>query len=128
MTKTEKIPNNNYFQIAELVGYSIYNEKYSTWKGRILWIEDIYICVPYRKFGLGGAIVRKLASIASKDTMDRIEWSVFRWNHNAVSFYQSVGAFDLTKAEDWLLYRFNEDKYREYLARPFKQADTIKIL
>ena len=63
-------------------------------------IEDIYVCPSYRDFGLGGAIFRKLAMIAAKDKKDRIEWDVLKWNQKAISFYQSIGAFDLTVSED----------------------------
>ena len=66
--------------------------------------------------------------IAAKDKMDPIEWDVLKWNQKAISFYQSLGAFDLTLSEDWLLYRFSQDKYREFLERPFKRVDIIKIL
>lgn len=112
----------------DIVGYSIFNEKYSTWKGRILWIEDIFITEPYRHLGLGGALLRKLSSIAAKSTMDRIEWCVNRDNTKAITFYEAAGAFDLTAAEDWLLYRFEAAKYRQYLDKPFSRANSIKIL
>lgn len=112
----------------DIVGYSIFNEKYSTWKGLILWIEDIFITEPYRHLGLGGALLRKLSSIAAKSTMDRIEWCCKGDNTNAIAFYKAAGAFDLTAAEDWLLYRFESTKFRQYLDRPFPLADSIKIL
>ena len=94
----------------------------------MLWVEDIFIEEPYRKFGLGAALMRKFATIAAKLSLDRIEWCCLSHNHDAVGFYESVGAFDLTAAEDWMLYRFNADQYRQYLARPWKRSGTIKIL
>lgn len=60
--------------------------------------------------------------------MDRIEWCCNRQNSNAIAFYEAAGAFDLTAAEDWLLYRFENDKFKQYLDRPFLLADKIKIL
>lgn len=60
--------------------------------------------------------------------MDRVEWTVHRDNANAIAFYEAAGAFDLTAAEDWLLYRFEAPKFKQYLDRPFPLADKIKIL
>lgn len=99
------------------VGYSIYNEVYSSFTGAYLWIEDIFVAEDYRRFGLAKAIVRKLAAYAKDKQLDRIEWNVLGWNQLAIGFYKSIGAQDVSEDKNLSLFRLTEEKYRQFLSR-----------
>jgi len=103
---------------SNIIGYCIYNESYSNFRGRALWIEDIYIQDEHRSRGLAGGIVRKLATYAQREQMAHIEWSVLAWNQLAIGFYNKLGAINRTQSEGWTLYRWTQQQYSDYLSRP----------
>ena len=112
----------------ETVGYSIYNDIYCTFRGRLLWIEDIFVAEKYRKFGLAGAIIRKLATFAEREKIDHIDWNVLAWNQLAIGFYHSIGAVNVSDGYDGLnLFRLTEEKYKQLLEKPFVKSDSITI-
>ncbi len=120
---------------VKTVGYSIYNEVYCSFAGAHLWIEDIFVEEQYRKFGLAGAIVRKLAAYADAHSMDRIEWNVLGWNQLAIGFYKSIGAVDLStngrsegRKEGLSLFRLTEEKYKAYLDRREEQSANGPVI
>lgn len=41
--------------------------------------------------------------------MTRLEWNVLDWNTNAISFYEQMGATNLSAAEGWLKFRLRRD-------------------
>lgn len=111
----EKVENKH------IIAFSIFVEKYSTWKGRFLWIEDLYVTNAYRRHGIGEAMVRKLAKRAKEAAMPRIEWNVLAWNQLAIDFYKKkLGAIDLTESEQWHVFRFSRPIYEQFLVSEFK--------
>ncbi|XP_030655351.1 diamine acetyltransferase 2 isoform X1 [Nomascus leucogenys] len=46
-----------------VVGYGIYCFIYSTWKGRTIYLEDIYVMPEYRGQGIGSKIIKKVAEV-----------------------------------------------------------------
>jgi GNAT superfamily N-acetyltransferase len=93
--------------IAELegvaAGFALFFHNYSTWKGRRgLYLEDLFVSVPYRGKGIGKALLVELAKLAVERKCGRMEWAVLDWNTPAIEFYQSLGAKPLS---DWTLFR-----------------------
>ncbi|GAB4397723.1 MAG: GNAT family N-acetyltransferase [Microscillaceae bacterium] len=79
-------------EAGELVGLALYFYRYSTWKGKLLYLEDFYIRPHFRRRGLGQAFFRALAQIAHREQCARIFWQVLDWNTEAQAFYQKMGA------------------------------------
>jgi len=76
----------------EVVGIALYYTKYSTWKGRCIYLEDIVIKASERQKGIGSLLLLKLKEIAEKEGVKRLEWQVLEWNESAISFYKKYGA------------------------------------
>lgn len=88
---------------GEPVGYALYFQTYSTFLTRRgLWLEDIYVKTAARGKGIGEALLRCVANIATERGCARFEWSVLDWNHKAIDFYQRLGA---TVMPDWRIAR-----------------------
>lgn len=111
----------------QMIGFSIYTWKYSTWKGRILWIDYMYIQENYRNIESYHGLMRSLATKAAETDMDRIQWDGEPPDSMVKDFYQSIGVIDLTNDEQWLVYQFEAEQYRKYLAKPFTRTESIKI-
>ena len=83
--------NNNNHQ-KQIVGMAITYYRYSTWKGRVLYLEDLYILPEYRRFGLGEQFFALLLEKAKQDKCQRVSWQVLDWNEPAINFYKKLGA------------------------------------
>lgn len=63
-----------------------------------LWIEDLFVRETHRRYGIGRALLTRIASIAAERGYGRVEWAVLEWNEPALGFYRALGARPLS---DW---------------------------
>lgn len=77
---------------GKCVGFALYFFRYSTWKGRSLYLEDLYVRPEARGNKLGLKVMHYLADIARRTSCGRFEWQVLDWNEPSIKFYQSLGA------------------------------------
>ncbi len=80
-------------------GFALYFPIYSTWAGRSLYLEDLFVEPEYRGRGIGKALLTRVASIAVEQGYVRLDWSVLRWNTPAIGFYESLGAYPMSEWE-----------------------------
>jgi GNAT superfamily N-acetyltransferase len=76
----------------EIIGFALYYNSYSTWKGKCLYLEDLYVQEARRKHGVGALLFEKIISIADYQKVRRLEWLVLDWNQPAIQFYKKYGA------------------------------------
>ena len=77
---------------GSIVGISLYYIRYSTWKGRRLYLEDLIVHKPYRGFGLGKLLLDKTIEFGKEQGYSGMMWQVLDWNEPAIGFYQKYGA------------------------------------
>jgi GNAT superfamily N-acetyltransferase len=78
---------------GRLVGYAAYFFAYSTFLARSsLYIEDVFVEEEARGHGIGSALMRRLAAVASERGCGRLDWAVLDWNVGAQEFYRKLGA------------------------------------
>lgn len=77
---------------SRIVGIAVYYEKYSTWKGRCLYLEDIIVTTNFRGHGIGKDLFKAVADVAKKRNHGRMEWQVLEWNTPAIEFYKGFNA------------------------------------
>jgi GNAT superfamily N-acetyltransferase len=82
------------FFVAEkhekIIGIALYYYKYSTWKGKCLFLEDIIVTENERKNGFGKQLFEAVVQVAKKEKVKRMEWQVLEWNEPAIKFYQKT--------------------------------------
>uniref|UniRef100_A0A8C6SEL9 Spermidine/spermine N1-acetyltransferase family member 2b n=1 Tax=Neogobius melanostomus TaxID=47308 RepID=A0A8C6SEL9_9GOBI len=86
-----------------VVGYGLYYYTYSTWKGRSVYLEDLYVMPEFRGNGIGKGLMCKVAKVKCV----RLQLAVLDWNSPARDFYAAKGAQDLTDSEGWHFIRFD---------------------
>ncbi|XP_017650511.1 diamine acetyltransferase 2 isoform X2 [Nannospalax galili] len=59
----EILPGPGELQGPHVVGFGLYYFVYSTWKGRNVYLEDIYVMPKYRGQGIGTQIIIKVAKV-----------------------------------------------------------------
>lgn len=76
----------------EVVGFALYYQSYSTWKGRCLYLEDFYIQPEFRRGGIGSRLFHEVVETAKKWGVKRMDWQVLDWNEPAIEFYKKQQA------------------------------------
>lgn len=72
------------------VGMALFYNRYSTWKGKSLYLEDLFVLPDYRGHGLGMLAMKWLANFAVKTNCKRFEWQVLDWNEPYIKFYKTI--------------------------------------
>ena len=71
---------------------ALYYIKYSTWKGKCLFLEDLIVSKTYRRLGVGSKLFEAIIKTAKTTHMKRIMWQVLDWNQPAIKFYKKYNA------------------------------------
>jgi GNAT superfamily N-acetyltransferase len=73
-------------------GYALFFGYYSTWAGRGLFLEDLFVREQFRGRGIGKALLASVARIAVQENCYGVQWEVLDWNEKAIELYKSLGA------------------------------------
>jgi GNAT superfamily N-acetyltransferase len=76
---------------SEIVGMALYYFRYSTWKGKRLFLEDLIVTKSYRGKGLGELLLTKIIAEAKNTNCTGAMWQVLDWNEPAINFYNKFG-------------------------------------
>lgn len=79
-------------QLGEVIGMALFYNRFSTWKGLTIHLEDLIVKEEHRKKGVGKALFEELIGHAKTENINRLEWVVLDWNTDAIKFYESYGA------------------------------------
>jgi len=77
---------------SNVIGFALYYFRYSTWKGKCLYLEDFYIQPSFRNMGIGGKLFDEVLYFAKSEGCHLLTWQVLDWNKNAIRFYKEKGA------------------------------------
>lgn len=84
------------FFVAEIegvvIGIALHYIRYSTWKGRMLYLEDIVVKENLRGNGIGKLLFEKCLQLASREKYAGMVWQVLDWNEPALNFYKKYAA------------------------------------
>lgn len=75
-------------QTNAIIGFALYYFSYSTWKGKCLYLEDLYVQEIHRKFGIGQVLFDMVVGVAKANKVTRMDWQVLNWNVSAIEFYK----------------------------------------
>ncbi len=75
-----------------ILGIALCYERYSTWKGRCLYLEDIVVTEAARGQGIGERLFRTCVEHGVKENYRCMRWQVLDWNSGAIRFYEKFGA------------------------------------
>lgn len=75
-----------------IAGMSLYYFRYSTWKGKRLYLEDIIVKEQYRGKGYGKLLFDITVKEANERDCSGMMWQVLDWNTPAIEFYKKYNA------------------------------------
>lgn len=99
---------------TKIVGIALVYTRFSTWKGRVLHLEDLIVSEVMRGQGIGSALLDQVVRFADELKVKRISWEVLDWNTPAIEFYEAKGA-DVKR--DWDVVHLNEKGIKNYLSK-----------
>lgn len=83
----------------EVVGMSFYYIRYSTWKGKSLYLEDLVVKEEYRGQKVGKLLFEETIKAAKEMGAKIMTWQVLDWNEPAINFYKK---YDAELDEEWI--------------------------
>jgi GNAT superfamily N-acetyltransferase len=101
-------------QKEEIIGLSLYYWRYSTWKGKRLYLEDIIVTEQQRGKGAGKLLFDRTMGKALEDNCTGMMWQVLEWNEAAINFYKKYGS---KLDAEWVNCNLEADQIRELLKR-----------
>ncbi|GAB2478120.1 GNAT family N-acetyltransferase [Algoriphagus taiwanensis] len=78
---------------GEIIGIAIYYFRYSTWKGKRLYLEDIVVTESERGNGAGKMLFDRVMAQSLEEGCTGMMWQVLDWNEPAINFYKKYGAY-----------------------------------
>lgn len=99
-----------------IIGMALFYERYSTWKGKAIHLEDLMVAKEKRGIGAGKALYRAVMKYAYDNNYKRVAWEVLDWNTGAVNFYKNTGA---TVYDQWRVCHMNEQNLKSFINENF---------
>jgi predicted N-acetyltransferase YhbS len=99
-------------QEQNIIGIALFYERFSTWKGRAIHLEDLIVTKSKQKIGAGKALYKAVLKHANDHNFNRVAWEVIDWNTNAIDFYKSTGA---TYLNDWSVVQMNKENLAKFI-------------
>lgn len=96
---------------GDLIGLALFYTAYSTWKGRMLYLEDLVVTKAARRGGLGRLLFDAVVAEARATGAVRLKWQVLNSNKPALAFYHKLGA---TIEGEWLNGNLDADQLAQY--------------
>ena len=77
---------------GEVAGMALYYIKYSTWKGKCVFLEDLIVSEKFRGKKIGEKLFEAVIRVSKELKVKRMEWQVLNWNEPAINFYKKFNA------------------------------------
>ena len=97
---------------GEIIGMALYFFAYFTWKGKSLYLDDLYVKQEHRGSGVGSKLLRKIFEVAKEQNVERLRWQVLDWNKPAIELYDKIGA---TLDKEWINCDFDKAGIERFL-------------
>lgn len=97
---------------GEIIGMALFYDRYSTWKGKAIHLEDLMVTQSKRGIGAGKALYKEVLNYAYQNGYKRVAWEVLDWNTNAIKFYESTGAKIL---DGWLVAQMSAKNLQKFI-------------
>lgn len=77
---------------GRVVGMTLFFMAYSTWKGKMLYLDDFVVSEPFRRFGIGQMLYDDFIEEGRRRGCRLVKWQVLDWNEPAIRFYEKNNA------------------------------------
>lgn len=96
------------------IGFALFFPTYSTWQGRCMFLEDLFVVERARGRGVGSLLLKTTAALAREEGCSRFSWQALDWNAPALAFYAQLGA---ARLDSWVNLRLGRAELGALLLR-----------
>lgn len=83
----------------KIIGIALYTSMFSTWRGRMLYLEDFVVRESYRGHGVGKKLFEMFLDEARRQKAKLVKWQVLDWNEPGINFYKK---YDTVFDKEWI--------------------------
>ena len=77
---------------GQVVGMILFFMMYSSWKGKMLYLDDFVVNEHYRRYGVGQKLYEDFIEEGRRRGCRLVKWQVLDWNEPAINFYKKNDA------------------------------------
>lgn len=103
---------------SQIIGMALYYTAYSTWKGKMLFLDDLIVTESWRRYGIGRQLINRFLAEAKELGVNQVRWQVLDWNTPAIDFYKSLGA---EMDAEWITVKMSKLQIESYSAQQVTQ-------
>lgn len=96
---------------GDIVGTAIYHLKYSTWKGKGVYLDDIVVTESMRGKKVGSRLFDEVVRDAERMNAKQLHWQVLDWNEPAIQFYNKYQA---NMDGEWINCKLTESQIKNF--------------
>jgi GNAT superfamily N-acetyltransferase len=96
-----------------IVGFALYYTRYSTWKGRRIYLEDLLVTEDMRGKGIGKLLFEAVVTETKNLGFSGMVWQVLDWNEPAINFYKK---YEAGLEAGWLNASLSQQQLSNYTA------------
>ena len=82
-----------------ILGMALFCGMYSTWRGRMLYLEDFVVKESMRGNGIGKMLFEAFMDEARNQKVALVKWQVLHWNEPGLNFYRK---YETVFDEEWI--------------------------
>lgn len=90
-----------------IAGIALFYFAYSTWKGKMVYLEDLVVNQSYRRQGIGEQLLESVFQFAREENANQVRWHVLDWNEPAIKFYEKL---EVKMEDEWVTCKLEKDK------------------
>jgi len=94
-----------------IIGFALYYVRFSTWKGRRIYLEDFIVTEEYRGKGIGKLLFERIIQETKELGYSGMVWQVLDWNEPAIGFYKK---YEANVEEGWLNASLSKEQIAKY--------------
>lgn len=94
-----------------IIGFALYYIRFSTWKGRRVYLEDFIVTEEYRGKGVGKLLFEQIIKETKELGYSGMVWQVLDWNEPAINFYKK---YEAAIEQGWLNASLSEEQVSKY--------------
>ncbi|MBL0310877.1 MAG: GNAT family N-acetyltransferase [Bacteroidetes bacterium] len=98
-----------------VIGMALYYMAYSTWKGRIYYLDDLIVTESSRGYGVGRQLMDAFLKEARQAKVNQVRWQVLDWNIPAIEFYKKMR---VELDSEWINCKMTHEQITRYLEKP----------
>jgi len=99
---------------GEVAGMALYYYCFSSWKGKILYLDDLVVAKRHRRKGIGKMLFDHMMKEAKFEEAQQVRFHVLDWNEPALNFYKKY--FNPSIENNWLTCKIGVDRINDVVS------------